>query len=82
MPTGVFCSVFLAASYILTPDAPGKAAIESEWNKRTTDQHYSGCDEARANDHEDIGSWEPSYREEMDGDADGLACEPHRSRGW
>ncbi|WP_409514932.1 excalibur calcium-binding domain-containing protein [Brevundimonas sp.] len=52
--------------------------MRREWSKRTTDQRYSGCSEARANKHEDIASWEPSYREHMDGDGDGLACEPYR----
>lgn len=76
-PAVAFALVFGGASYLLTPEAPGKDAIKEEWAKRTTDQHYSGCSQARANRHEDIASWEPTYRPEMDGDGDGLACEPH-----
>lgn len=77
-PVTAFAVVFGGTSYLLAPEAPGKAAIGAEWTKRTTDQHYSGCSQARANRHHDIGSWEPSYRPEMDGDGDGLACEPYR----
>lgn len=75
---GTFAIAFGGATYALTPDAPGKPALRREWSKRTTDQHYSGCSQARANQHENIASWEPSYREHMDGDGDGLACEPYR----
>jgi|VirMetMinimDraft_7_1064189.scaffolds.fasta_scaffold254707_2 hypothetical protein len=76
-PAGTFVLVFSGTSYILTPGAPGKAAVRAEWIKRTTDQHYGGCNQARANGHENIASWEPSYRETMDRDGDGLACEPY-----
>ena len=76
--SGTFAIAFAGASYALAPNAPGKAELHREWSKRTTDQHYSGCDQARANNHEDIASWEPSYRDHMDGDGDGLACEPYR----
>lgn len=71
-----FVAVFLGATYLLSPDAVGKAALGQAWTKRTTDQHYSGCAAARRNHHENIGAWEPSYRAHMDGDGDGLACEP------
>ena len=40
--------------------------------------YYSGCNEARAKGVAPIYSDEPGYRPEMDGDADGIACEPHR----
>lgn len=76
--TGAFVITFAGATYVLAPDAPGTAELRREWSKRTTDQQYSGCGQARANNHEDIASWEPSYRIHMDGDGDGLACEPYR----
>ena len=78
VPTAVFVGLFGATTYALTPEAPGRAEIVANVGKRFQDQHYDGCDEARANGHEDIGAWEPSYRPEMDGDEDGLACEPYR----
>lgn len=40
---------------------------------------YSGCDAARAAGVAPIHEGEPGYREEMDGDGDGIACEPHRT---
>jgi hypothetical protein len=75
--TGAFAITFAGGTYVLAPDAPGKAELREQWTRRTTDQHYSGCDQARANNHENIASWEPSYRGHMDGDGDGLACEPY-----
>lgn len=54
-----------AVTQILDPPSP-------------VDQHFSGCDAARAVGREDIPRSDPSYREWMDGDHDGLACEPWR----
>ena len=44
------------------------------------DQHFSGCDAARAAGRTNIPSSDPLYRRAMDGDGDGdgLACEPWR----
>jgi len=39
---------------------------------------WSGCDDARAAGTAPIYSGEPGYHESMDGDGDGIACEPHR----
>lgn len=41
---------------------------------------WSGCDNARAAGTAPIYSGEPGYRENMDGDNDGIACEPYRGR--
>ncbi|MGE7199427.1 excalibur calcium-binding domain-containing protein [Brevundimonas naejangsanensis] len=62
---------------VITPSAP-RAAVASYVNVRTTDQHYSGCNAVRAAGRKDIPRWDPSYRSWMDGDGDGLACEPPR----
>ena len=40
------------------------------------DHHFSGCNAARAAGFENIPFTDPSYRETMDGDGDGWACEP------
>lgn len=77
LPAAVFVGLFGGTTYLLTPDAPGKAEVMDEITKRTTDHHYSGCREARANNHENMNSWEPSYRSSMDGDGDGVACETY-----
>jgi hypothetical protein len=42
---------------------------------------YSGCNEVRAAGKAPLYAGQPGYRIEMDGDADGVACEPFRSRG-
>jgi Excalibur calcium-binding domain len=41
--------------------------------------YYSGCDDARAARAAPLYRGEPGYRPEMDGDRDGIACEPYRS---
>lgn len=39
---------------------------------------WSGCDDARAAGTAPIRAGEPGYRQQMDGDGDGIACEPYR----
>ena len=40
--------------------------------------HWGGCNEARAAGTAPIYAGEPGYRDGMDGDGDGVACEPYR----
>lgn len=40
--------------------------------------YYAGCDDARAASVAPIYRGQPGYREGMDGDLDGIACEPYR----
>jgi hypothetical protein len=42
--------------------------------------YFSGCNAARAADAAPIYEGQPGYRSEMDGDSDGIACEPYRGR--
>lgn len=51
--SGAFALAFTGATYAIKPNAIGKAELRREWTKRTADQHYSGCAQARGN--EDIG---------------------------
>ncbi len=51
-------------------DRPGPTAVEQG-------VHYSGCNEVRAAGRAPLHIGEPGYRPEMDGDGDGIACEPH-----
>ena len=56
--------------------APGRAdptAVEQS-------VHYSGCNEVRAAGKAPLHAGEPGYRSDMDGDGDGIACEPIRPR--
>jgi hypothetical protein len=66
-----------ATAWVLTPvgsaapaSAPGAAA----------DVYYPGCNAVRAAGKAPLYWGQPGYREEMDGDEDGIACEPHRGR--
>ena len=59
--TAAFAIAFAGATYVLTPYAPGRAELRRQCSKPSTDHRYSGCDQTRANNHEDIASWEPSY---------------------
>ncbi|MFE9084653.1 excalibur calcium-binding domain-containing protein [Brevundimonas sp. NPDC003935] len=70
-------AAFATTLFIVSPSPP-RAALRAYIKTRTTDQHYSGCDAVRAAGRQDIPSWDPSYRSWMDGDGDGLACEPLR----
>lgn len=40
--------------------------------------HYDGCDAVRAVGAAPLYAGQPGYRSDMDGDGDGIACEPHR----
>ncbi len=40
--------------------------------------YFSGCNDARAAGVAPLYRGEPGYRPEMDGDDDGIACEPYR----
>jgi hypothetical protein len=66
----VFLLVFVQAQ-VQTP------MTAREWQMPV---YFSGCDAARAAGAAPIYEGEPGYRPEMDGDSDGVACEPHRSR--
>lgn len=70
-----------AATWLFAPD------IQSIWAQSTMPPEalrareesvfYRRCDEARAAGVAPIHRGEPGYREGLDGDADGLACEPY-----
>lgn len=80
LPAFVFAATFGLAAYALEPDAPGKEHIRDFYQSRTTDQHFANCSEARRAGRQNIPAWDPSYRERMDRDGDGLACEPYGFR--
>jgi hypothetical protein len=53
-------------------DRPDPTAVEQSVT-------YSGCDEVRAAGKAPLHAGDPGYRPEMDGDGDGIACEPRRA---
>jgi len=72
------------------------AALDQQWTDRASDGpepataevagaadgtvYYPGCNAVRAAGKAPLHSGEPGYRIGMDGDADGIACEPIRPR--
>jgi hypothetical protein len=58
-----------------------KAAITIGWKREREPRagdDWRGCNDARAAGTAPIYRDEPGYRPEMDGDSDGIACEPYR----
>lgn len=66
-------------------------AVAEQWSQSSSEQDvavaprrasgpriFAGCNEARAAGRENIPMSDPAYHEDMDGDGDGLACEPIR----
>lgn len=59
-------------------DAAHRLGIASP--DRSKEWYFPGCNEARAAGLAPIYRNEPGYREAMDGDGDGIACEPYYTR--
>jgi len=62
------------------PAPPAASPRQSFANPQPSDVYYRGCNEARAAGAAPIYRGQPGYRPEMDGDGDGIACEPYRAR--
>lgn len=62
---------------------PTMHALIRNWNGHQRENappvgaYYSNCDDARAAGVAPLYASEPGYRLEMDGDGDGVACEPY-----
>lgn len=56
------------------------AALASAEERASIEQsvYYSGCNEVRATGKAPLYAGQPGYRSGMDGDGDGIACEPYR----
>jgi Excalibur calcium-binding domain len=79
------------AAFMPIPPSPEEqpAASDVQWTAEADDSgtaaassnvHYSGCNEVRAAGKAPLDIGEPGYRADMDGDGDGIACEPVRAR--
>jgi hypothetical protein len=66
------------AGYIWSSLPP--AAFQSSDQRARIEQSvtYSGCNEVRAAGKAPLYAGQPGYRSDMDGDGDGIACEPYR----
>ena len=68
----------------MTAIAPSPEELPSDadrqWEAEADDGvHYPGCTEARAAGKAPLHAGQHGYRAEMDGDGDGVACEPKRT---
>ena len=85
---GILGAVAGIASVAITPQ--GREELTSTVNVATVavgaararspqqGDHWGGCNDARVAGTAPIYRGEPGYRPEMDGDNDGVACEPYR----
>ena len=64
------------AAAAATPSASTDQAPFGNADQATV--YYSGCNEVRAAGKAPLHAGDPGYRTDMDGDGDGLACEPIR----
>lgn len=63
------------------PAAPAPRDESGAWGATVSAPvYYRNCDAARAAGAAPLRRGEPGYRQEMDGDNDGVACEPFRRR--
>ncbi|GGD45570.1 excalibur calcium-binding domain-containing protein [Croceicoccus pelagius] len=79
-----------AGTYIFDPTAEGTIASRARAvgvsggfvraREPQAGDYWSGCNAAKAAGTAPIYIGEPGYREGMDGDGDGIACEPYRGR--
>lgn len=82
------------ATTVALPQSPEErpGALDVEWTQLADDRppaparaavgrsvHYAGCNEVRAAGKAPLHAGEPGYSETMDGDGDGIACEPIRA---
>ncbi|WBY17265.1 DUF1294 domain-containing protein [Erythrobacteraceae bacterium WH01K] len=73
--TGAFLAAgayFLLPGYLMPRSAKETARLEAVMASR----HFSGCNAVRAAGAAPLRYGEPGYRSDMDGDGDGVACEP------
>lgn len=86
-PTFVACCALLAVLVVLNPEKmPASvqtlvAASHDLERERSpiAGAYYPNCDAARAAGVAPIYRGEPGYREPLDADDDGIACEPYRN---
>lgn len=69
----VIGTAWVAVPAALSQTAEERAAAEQIEQSVT----YGGCNEVRDLGKAPLRRGQPGYRETMDGDGDGIACEPH-----
>ena len=67
------------ASFLIPPNLVPRSAEETaRLEAAMASIEYGGCDAVRAAGAAPLRYGEPGYRADMDGDGDGVACEPYR----
>ena len=75
--------VLMSGGYADLKRALGSVGQSNDISTSNTSQpYYANCAEARRAGVAPIYSWQPGYRSEMDGDDDGIACEPYHPARW
>ncbi len=69
-----------AAATAWQSTTPATLMSTKEAQRIESSVYYAGCHEVRASGKAPLYAGQPGYREGMDGDHDGIACEPHRGR--
>ena len=78
------------AGFMPLPSSPEEqpSASDAQWSAEADDQpqavaanavHYAGCNEVRAAGKAPLNAGDPGFSSDMDGDGDGVACEPVRA---
>ncbi len=78
---GCLMGIYQRGDLSRIPSAASEFAISLGLTRRSTPQsgdYWSGCNDARVAGVTPLYIGEPGYRPEMDGDSDGVACEPYR----
>jgi hypothetical protein len=75
LPTAL---VMGAAAGSIWSSIPPALSMSAEQRERVESSvYYAGCNEVRDLGKAPLYAGQPGYRIEMDGDGDGIACEPH-----
>lgn len=73
-------SIGVGAYFVTLQVVPlGRVMLQSPEERAAIERSvtYSGCNEVRAAGKAPIYAGQPGYRDTMDGDGDGIACEPY-----
>ncbi len=78
LSTLTFGGVWIGMGQFSVPGAAVTASTAEASAAIEQSVYYAGCNSVRAAGAAPLHRGTPGYREEMDGDGDGVACEPHR----
>jgi hypothetical protein len=74
----IFGVMIFTAAPQLQKSTTGSTAMLDQIKTVEQSAYYPNCNAARAAGSAPMRSGTPGYRDELDGDSDGIACEPYR----